>query len=150
MAKISKESPAFLNIKENEGFDPRFQGGDLLGFLQAEPTTHIPDIDMLSTPGELIIEVEMPGVRKDDIELCFCKNTLTLKALKLECIADDRINYVCMERVFGRFYRSIEVPFPVDTSRIKAVYDNGVLRITIPRVEDKRSVTKNVPIETGE
>jgi HSP20 family protein len=149
MAKISKKPPTSMSAFDvnnitrlmGEGLD------DLMGIYQGEPITNIPSVDMYSTAEDLVIEVEMPGVRKDDIEVIFHKNTLTLRALKFDCFEENRINYVCMERVFGRVFRAIEIPFPVDTARIKAIYKNGILIIRIPRVEDKRSRTKKIDIE---
>ncbi len=151
MAKISKEPLDFMNLPEG---DPVGEGGGCCGAggaesdLSLEPITRIPDMDMYSTNDELFIEVEMPGVKKENIELYLQKNTIKLSALKAEDLVDGRTNYVCLERVFGRLYRSIEIPFPVDTSRVKATYAGGVLTIRLPRIEDKRSTRKEVPIES--
>ncbi len=148
MAKISKKNPsaAFEVGKITRLVSESI--ADTLGLVESEPITHIPNVDMFSTAKELIIEVEIPGVRKNDIEVFLHKNSVTIKALKYDCFDEDKINYVCMERVFGRIFRSIEVPFPVDTAKIKAIYKNGILTIVIPKVEDKRSKTKRVAIES--
>lgn len=149
MAKISKKSPAgsFPSVEIDNINQFIFEGLEESGLLQPEPITHIPSLDMYSSPKELIIEVELPGVRKDDIDITLSNNNITIKAIKTECIEEEKINYVCMERSFGRIFRSVELPFPVDTARIKASYGNGVLTIIIPKVEDKRSGVKRVPIE---
>ncbi len=148
MAKISKKNPsaAFEVGKITRLVSESI--ADTLGLVESEPITHIPNVDMFSTAKELIIEVEIPGVRKDDIEVLLHKNSVTIKALKYDCFDEDKINYVCMERVFGRIFRSIEVPFPVDTAKIKAIYKSGILTIVIPKVEDKRSKTRRVAIES--
>ncbi len=154
MAKISKEPLDFLNITEGgpggAGENPGGCGnmGGMGGSQPLEPITRIPDIDMYSTADELFIEVEMPGVTKDNIELYLHKNTIKLSALKAEHVEDRRTNYVCLERVFGRLYRSIEIPFPVNTSKVRATYCNGVLTIVMPRIEDKRAQKRSVPIES--
>jgi len=153
MAKISKERDDFplLPEEDNAPYDDSMGGGGEGGGSEGsrvEPITRIPDIDMYSTAEELTIEVEMPGVNKGDIELYIHNNTLKLTALKAEAMEDKKTNYVCLERVFGRLYRSIEIPFPVNTSKIKAAFKDGLLTIVIPRVEDKRSCRKSVPIES--
>ncbi len=155
MAKISKEPLDFLNIPEggqgSGGSSPGgcgAMGGGMGGSQPLEPITRIPDIDMYSTADELFIEVEMPGVAKDDIELYLHKNTIKVSALKVEHVEYRRTNYVCLERVFGRLYRSIEIPFPVNTSKVRATYCNGVLTIVMPRIEDKRAQKRSVPIES--
>lgn len=152
MAKISKKPPRALPGVEIDNISQFIFDGvdDAASILQAEPITHIPNLDMFSRSTDLIIEVEMPGVRKEDIEVSLYKNNITIRALKFECFEEDKVNYVCMERSFGRIFRAIEIPFPVDTVRIKAGYKNGILTITIPKVEDKRSSTKRVPIESTE
>jgi len=157
MAKISKEPDDILNFP-GEGPDPcgsgtgegggGGEGGKSPGIQTLDTITRIPDMDMYSTAEELTIEVEMPGVQKEDIELYIHKNTLKLVALKAEAAESKKTNYVCLERVFGRLYRSVEIPFPVNTSKIKATFKKDVLVIKIPRVEDKRAIKKNVPIES--
>ncbi len=113
-----------------------------------EPATHTPNLDMFSTPALLTIEVELPGVRKEDIELSACRSTLTVRAVKFECFDEEKVNYLCMERGFGVLFRTVDIPFPVDTSRIKAVYKNGILSVTIPRVEDKRAAARRVQVDS--
>lgn len=115
----------------------------------AEPICHVPNADVFSTDHELIVEVEMPGVRKEDIEVSITRSALVVKALKYECFDERKINYVCMERAFGKLCRTIELPFTVDTAKVKAVYRNGILAVTIPRVEDKRAKSIRVRIENG-
>jgi len=150
MAKISKKpTPLFTS----------FEPGDFAGLLDEEtddaggvtrgvPLVHIPNVDMFSSSGKLIIECEMPGVRKEDIEISLAGCTLIVKAMKFECFEDNRVNYVCMERAFGKVYREINVPFTVDTTKIKAAYRNGILTITAARIKDKRSTSMRIPIET--
>ena len=114
-----------------------------------ELVSHMPYIDMYSTSKELIIEVEMPGVRREDIEVVAFRDTINIKAFKYECFEDRNINYVCMERSFGRIFRVIELPIPVNTNHIKAVYTKGILKITLPRVEEKRGRPKRVTVESA-
>jgi len=151
MAKISKEPPEILNFSEEGHGSCESGGNDDEGWAEdrcIDTITRIPDIDMFSTPYELTIEVEMPGVLKENIELYLHKNNIKLTALKVESVEDNKTNYVCMERVFGRLYRSIEIPFPINTSKVKALYKSGILTIVVPRVEDKRSEKRNVLIES--
>ena len=150
MAKISKKPPGTGSPETDKHKNFFFEEMEDAGlFAHSEPITQIPNVDVFSTRDELIIEVELPGVNKQDIDITLIKTTLTIKALKLECFEEDKINYVCMERAFGRMFRSIELPFPVDTEKIKAVFRNGILTICVPKVEDKRNVSRRVPIENA-
>ena len=148
MAKISRKPPkTAVRVEHLNEF--LFEcADDATGLLSPEPITHIPTLDMFSTPDELIVEVELPGVRKEDIDISLSKDTLTIKAVKFECFEEDKINYVCMERSFGRLFRSLALPYPVDTAKVRASYREGILTITLPRVQDKRNSTKKVPIES--
>ncbi|MBI5562150.1 MAG: Hsp20/alpha crystallin family protein [Deltaproteobacteria bacterium] len=150
MAKISKKPQ-----DEQAGAEPddinRFiiEGLRDAGLItNPEPATHAPNVDVYSTRAELIIEIEMPGVRREDIDVTLLKDAISIKAVKAECFEDAKVNYVCMERSFGRIFRQIEIPFAVDAARIKAVYKNGLLTVTIPRVVDKRSMTRKVNVES--
>ncbi len=148
MAKISKKPPGPPATELDDLKRFLFESMDESGFLShPEPITQIPNVDVYSTRDTLVIEVELPGVKKQDIDITLLKNTLTVKAVKFECFEEDKINYVCMERAFGRMFRAVEIPFPVDTVRIKAVFRNGILTVSIPRVEDKRNMSRRVPVE---
>ncbi|MBI5970231.1 MAG: Hsp20/alpha crystallin family protein [Deltaproteobacteria bacterium] len=146
MAKISKKNSRNPQdaVPDEISFGGFAEGGIL---SPSEPMTQAPSVDVYSTPAEIIVEVEAPGVKRDDLDISFYKDTLTVKGVKRECMDDGKVNYVCMERSFGRIFRTIEMPFPVDSSRIKASYKNGILTVRVPRVEDKRCVTRKVPVE---
>lgn len=149
MAKISKKPPQTPVETETKSISQFvIEALEDQGVIQHEPITHIPNVDMFSTPSEVVIEVELPGVRKEDIDVSQVKNSITIKAFKVECYEDEKINYVCMERIFGRFFRTIEIPCPVDTVKIKAVFTDGILTLSIPKVADKRCATKRITIES--
>lgn len=151
MAKFSKKPPDTGPVAQDDPvmqfiFEGLKEAGAEERGETAQPT-HVPSIDMFSTPSALIIEIEMPGVKKDELDVTVMRNTLTVKAVKFECFDEGKINYVCMERSFGRLLRQIDLPFPVDTGRIKALYCNGVLTVTLPRVADKRGTPRRVDVE---
>lgn len=112
--------------------------------------THTPVVDMFSTAGAVIVEVELPGVRQEEVEISILQNTLTIRGVKYECFEEKKVNFVCMERSFGRVFRVIDIPYTVDTSRIKAAYKNGLLTIELPKVAEKRGVPKKVNVESTE
>ena len=149
MAKISKKGlQTPIRIENLNQFLFEFLG-DEGSLLTPEPMTHVPPLDLFATPAEIVVEIELPGVQKEDIDITLYKNTLTRRAMELECVEEDKINSVSMERSFGRLFRAVKLPHPVDTARIKANYGNGVLTIIMPRVEDKRSNKQKVSIESA-
>jgi HSP20 family protein len=60
---------------------------------------------------------------------------------------DKKVNYICIERSFGRFRRLISVPNAADTTKIRAKYEEGVLTVTIPKVKEQRRKSRKIEIE---
>jgi len=150
MAKSAKKTPPKSTIKKSKKPDfiaQNIESAQTPGTM--EQINHIPYVDIFSTNKDVVIEVEMPGVRFEDIYVTIFENTLNVKADKYECFSEKNINYVCMERTYGKIFRAIEIPVPVNTKHIDASYTNGILRITIPIVEDKRGKPRRVPIKTS-
>lgn len=145
MAKVFKPKP------DSEGASVvQFTTGDIekpRECADSEPINHVPYVDMYSTPEEVVVEIEIPGVRREDVELTIFKNTLNIKALKYECFEETGVKYVCMERTFGRVFRAIDIPFAVNAAAINAAYHNGIIRIVLPRVEEKRGKPRIIAIE---
>lgn len=149
MAKISKKTQSGQAPVEFDELNQFIIEGlrDAGLISNPEPATHAPYVDVYSTSAELVMEIEMPGVKREDIEVTLLNDTVTIKSVKAECFEEPRVNYVCMERSFGKIFRQIEIPFAVDTAKVKAVYKNGLLIVTLPRVVDKRSMSKRVTVE---
>jgi len=95
-----------------------------------EPSTNIIEADE-----ELIIEVELPGVNKEDISIVLQGTQgLVIKGIKKQPRSSKpQVTYYLFEREFGHFYKKIIIDFPLDTSNIKSVMENGVLIVTIPK-----------------
>jgi HSP20 family protein len=151
MAKSSGNKPSGKNkAQKNTTLDfvaHNVESAQMTGTL--EPINHIPYVDIFSTGNNVVIEVEIPGVRFEDIDVTIFENTLNIKADKYECFEEKNINYICMERTYGKIFRAVEIPVPVNTHHIEANYTNGILKITIPIVEDKRGKPRHVPIKTS-
>jgi len=86
----------------------------------------------------LIIEVELPGVNKEDVSIFLEEaNYLVIRGIKrqprLNASDVKRATYYLFEREFGSFYKRIFIDFPLDASRIKSTMENGVLTVKIPR-----------------
>lgn len=94
-----------------------------------------PVVDIFEMGDDLVIRAEVAGLDKDDVEISVENNTLTLRGeRKRETEFDERGAYR-LERSFGIFTRSFILPKTVDSTRISASYKNGVLELTIPKVE---------------
>ncbi len=114
------------------------------GFLE---NVEFPVVDILETGDSLRIEVEIPGLDKDDIKIEISGDTLIMEGAKRDSEKVDRLNYICMERRFGYFRRAIMLPAIGDTSNIKAFHEKGLLIITLPKISDRRGGAKKIEIE---
>ena len=130
----------------------RFQRSyqDLVG-AAGEEKIHEPLVDICETKTHLRLEVELPGVQKNDIELYTIGEKLFIHAYKKEgLIGDDepgKREFLCLERQFGEFYREVELLVPCNRSEGKASFEDGVLIIVLPKVEDRRGVRQDLTIE---
>jgi HSP20 family protein len=121
--------------------------------LQEEPgrersleTMVMPAVDVYETEAELTVEVELPGIDAGAVELSCQGGKLTLRGQKAENPREGRINYLCMERSFGRFQRTVLLTRPIDLRKARAVYRQGILAVSIPKVSEKRGERLVIPI----
>jgi HSP20 family protein len=90
-------------------------------------------VEMYETPEELVVRVELPGVKKEDIDISVRDNYLIIKAEKREEVEENREHVHIAERVYGKFERVIPLPADIDTENVKAKYENGILEIRFPK-----------------
>ena len=91
------------------------------------------------------IEMDMPGFDKNDIQIEMKNDYLTITAEKKEKENDENKNYICKERTYGKYERSLYIG-DIDTENIKAEFKNGILKISVPKkeeVENKKVIEIN-------
>lgn len=97
-----------------------------------------PLADMYETKEDLFITLELPGVREKEVSVSITGDVLTVKGeRKLDRDLNDE-GYYRLERVYGKFERSMPLPIPVQGDKVKATYRDGVLEIRLPKVEAVR------------
>ena len=101
--------------------------------------TWVPVVDMYETSDDLIVNFELPGVPEKEISLSITGDLLTVKGEREfnRQLSDDD-NYLHVERVYGKFERSIRLPMPVQADRVSATYRDGVLEVRLPKTEEGR------------
>jgi len=108
----------------------------------------VPAVDIYETDGhEVVIKAELPDVKKEDINVTFENNVLTLSGERKQEERTKRGQYQRVERHFGSFSRSFTLPATVDASRIAASYKDGVLTIRLPRREEAKPKQISVNVE---
>ncbi len=90
-------------------------------------------IEVFETSKELVIRVELPGVKKEDVDITVRDNYLVIKAEKKEEQEEDKEHVHIVERVYGKFERVIPLPADIDTENAKATFKDGVLEIRFPK-----------------
>ena len=105
-----------------------------------------PAMDIFEDKQDVVIEVEVPGLICDDLRVRIDEGHLSVEGYKKSEQDGSCVNYLCLERQFGVFRRVVQIPNSVDTSSVRASLCDGILRITLPRVSERRGVTVEVPI----
>ena len=97
-------------------------------------TTFTPAVDIRENQNELTLDVELPGLNPQDVEITAENGVLTIRGDKqTERKEGDDSRYHIVERAYGSFLRSFQLPQGLDESRIEATYNNGILSIHIPK-----------------
>ena len=92
-----------------------------------------PSMDVKETNKEIVVETELPGLDEKDISLTVQNGVLTIQGEKKLDYDEEKENYHVMERRYGSFQRSLRLPDTVDDTKINARFDNGVLKVTLPK-----------------
>ena len=95
-----------------------------------------PAINVWASDEGQLITAEIPGVDPEALEISVTGEILTLSGERVRDEIGEDVRYHRRERGYGRFKRSIQLPFPVDVDNIEATFKNGVLNITLPRAEE--------------
>src|SRR5438128_885627 len=96
----------------------------------------VPVLDMHETKDDLVLNFELPGVREKDVSLSITGDLLTVKGEREfnRDLTDESYHHV--ERVYGKFERSVQLPMPVQAAKVKATYRDGVLEVKLPKVDE--------------
>ena len=97
-----------------------------------------PALDLFEDPDNVYVRVELPGMKKDDIELSLHDGTLSIVG---ERKGEEKFQDAEMyrsERFFGRFQRTITLPTTVAADKVKAQYKDGILKVTLPKAEEAK------------
>jgi HSP20 family protein len=92
-----------------------------------------PAVDIYETPETIEMTFEIPGVNQKDIKVNIENNLLTVSGERKIEHEDKRNNYHRVERSYGAFQRSFTVPATIDPGKINAVFENGLLRLTLAK-----------------
>ena len=101
-------------------------------------TSLVPHTDIYEENDQLVMNIEMPGINKEDINITLQGDRLTIKAEKKEAVVEDTACYA-RERQYGQYLRSVTLPFPVKENEISATFENGVLELRLSKAEESKA-----------
>jgi len=129
----------------NRLFDTFF-GRPTAGGNGPSPRMWVPVLDVHETKDDLILSFELPGVSEKDVSLSITGDLLTLKGERAfnRDVTDDGYQHV--ERAYGKFERTVQLPMPVQADKVKATYRDGVLEVRLPKTEEVKP--REIKIET--
>ncbi len=105
-----------------------------------------PAVDIIENDKELLLAADLPGVKLEDVEVKIEDGTLTLSGSRKFENEDNKNGYHRIERSYGAFHRAFALPESVDATKVEAAFENGVLKVTLPKKELARPRTVKVEI----
>jgi HSP20 family protein len=129
----------------------------LFGYLsQIESRDHgglpefSPALDIFETAERFVVEVDLPGANADDFNVALCCSLLVIEGFKRQEPVPRDGRLCCLERRYGHFCRTVEVPPGCALDQVQACFRRGLLTISFPRVFAAGSAVREVAIERGE
>jgi len=129
-------------------FDEPFRPG-MLRPLSETSGNFAPRLDISETDTEIRINADLPGMDENDIHLTLENNELTISGEKKTEKEEKGRTFHRLERRYGSFTRTIDLPIEVNIDQIDASFKKGVLVVTIPKPKETVSQRKRIPIKAG-
>ncbi len=131
-------------VRFDDEFD-RWYDSMVRRFFAPEVRNWMPAIDIAENNGNIEVRAEIPGVNKDDLKVTVEGDVLSITGeRKQESETKDK-KYHRIERYYGKFSRTINLPYPVEADKVKATYKDGILTVTLPKPESAK--TKEIEVE---
>ena len=111
---------------------------------QLSAGTFVPPVDVYEDEHNLVVKLEIPGVNEDDLDVQVENNTLTVKG---ERKFEKEENFHRIERRYGSFLRTFRLPNTIDTDKVEAHYDKGILEVSLAKREEAKP--KQIKVGAG-
>ncbi|MGH7889811.1 MAG: Hsp20/alpha crystallin family protein [Thermodesulfobacteriota bacterium] len=106
-----------------------------------------PAIDISEDENNIFVTAEIPGMDKENVTIRLLENVLTIGGEKKKETEHKGINLHRVERSYGAFRRSVTLPFSAQSDKVKAVYKDGLLKITLPKTEKAKAKEISIALE---
>ena len=108
-----------------------------------------PQIEMHERDNQLIVCVDLPGLKKDDIQLEINDDALVIQGERRQEFEDTQQGHRRSERSYGSFYRTVPLPEGTDTEQAKASFQDGVLKIELPLPKQEQPRSRRIEVQSG-
>ncbi len=115
--------------------------------LSLAPSAWAPTMDIFEKDGSLVVKAELPGVKKEDIDINLEEGDLVVRGERKAESEVKEEDYYRVERSFGSFYRRIPLPFEVKPEQITANYADGLLEVHVPRPAQQKPRPRKIAVK---
>jgi HSP20 family protein len=107
----------------------------------------VPSVDIMEDKSDIVVKAELPGVKKEDIDITLTDDTITISGEKKKEEEVKKKDYYHYESSYGSFCRTFSLPSEVQTDKAKTKIKDGVLEIRIPKTEEAKKKEVKVKVE---
>jgi HSP20 family protein len=122
-----------------------YNRGDVGDALSA--SSFVPPVDIYEDEHRIVLKLEVPGMKQDDLDIQLENNTLTVRGERKLEKEEKEENFHRIERRYGSFYRAFTIPSTVNPDSVKADYDAGVLRVQLEKRAEAKP--KQIKVQVG-
>jgi HSP20 family protein len=142
---VSDIAAEFMNMQREAGRVFDGSGGDAADANRA--SFWLPPVDVVERENDFLVKAEVPGVEKNDVKITVQNDVLTIKGERKKEHEKKGENYHRIERSYGTFQRSFTLPSSIVSDKIEATYDNGVLLVSLPKLEESKPKSIEVKVK---
>jgi HSP20 family protein len=146
MTNLSRWDPFNEMLSLREAMNQLLEESFVAPSMARRDQGFVPALDLSESAEGYLVEVQVPGVRPEDVQITVENNVLTIKGELRQESEDKKRNYHRLERRYGSFQRTIALPSTVKADAIQASLTNGVLRLDIPKAEEVKPRRINVNV----
>jgi HSP20 family protein len=104
----------------------------------------VPKVDIVDRDDDILVRADVPGVKKENLDVSLTDNTITINGSTSEEKKEEKGDYYRSETMKGEFSRTMSLPSDVDGSKAATTFKDGVLEVTVPKVEKAKRIKVNV------
>ena len=146
MSLVKKSNGQTSKRKSSTGTIERFDPFSLSTPWESRLFSQVPAMNVRENENEILLELAAPGLKKDDFKVKIENDALSISCEKEEEREDTDKDYARREYSYNSFHRYFTLPRTVDSEKIKARYEDGVLKLSLPKTEEGKKQSREIKI----